>query len=31
MDSVFEEQVAAALTERGYQVHPQSGDCGVLY
>ncbi|MBO1040666.1 DUF3320 domain-containing protein [Brucella pituitosa] len=28
MDSVFEEQVAAALTERGYQVHPQVGIAG---
>ncbi len=28
MDSVFEEQVAAALQERGYQVHPQVGIAG---
>lgn len=28
MDSVFEEQVAAALTDRGYQVHPQVGIAG---
>lgn len=27
-DSVFEEQVARALTERGYQVHPQVGIAG---
>ncbi|MBX5198310.1 DUF3320 domain-containing protein [Rhizobium sp. NZLR10] len=28
MDSVFEEQVMAALQERGYQVHPQVGIAG---
>ncbi|ENA0612256.1 DUF3320 domain-containing protein [Enterobacter bugandensis] len=28
MDSVFEEQVAAALQNRGYQVHPQVGIAG---
>lgn len=28
MDSVFEEQVAAALEERGYAVHPQVGIAG---
>ncbi|PDT46653.1 helicase [Sinorhizobium fredii] len=28
MDSVFEEQVKAALQERGYQVHPQVGIAG---
>ncbi|KQS77415.1 helicase [Rhizobium sp. Leaf384] len=28
MDSVFEEQVAAALLEKGYQVHPQVGIAG---
>jgi very-short-patch-repair endonuclease len=28
MDSVFEEQVMAALKERGYQVHPQVGIAG---
>ncbi|WP_414814764.1 DUF3320 domain-containing protein [Rhizobium sp. IY2] len=28
MDSVFEEQIMAALQERGYQVHPQVGIAG---
>ncbi|MCX5581741.1 DUF3320 domain-containing protein [Kaistia terrae] len=28
MDSVFEEQVASALQEKGYQVHPQVGIAG---
>ncbi|MGO7653642.1 DUF3320 domain-containing protein [Rhizobium ruizarguesonis] len=28
MDSVFEEQVMAALQERGYQIHPQVGIAG---
>ena len=28
MDSIFEEQVAAALQSRGYQVHPQVGIAG---
>lgn len=28
MESVFEEQVAAALQDRGYQVHPQVGIAG---
>ena len=30
MDSVFEEQVAAALQARGYQVHPQVGIAGLF-
>lgn len=30
MDSVFEEQVMAALQERGYQVHPQVGIAGLF-
>ncbi|RFB90753.1 helicase [Rhizobium leguminosarum bv. trifolii] len=28
MDSIFEEQIMAALQERGYQVHPQVGIAG---